>query len=296
MKRGTRVNARLNIAVVLLESLGQRWRKYLKELRRCKKAFSEESVHDLRVATRRLISTLIVIELVLPDARARRLQKRLKRLFDALSPLRDTQVQLLTLERKLVEYPELETLLTVLRVRERNLMTVIAARILKIETASLSRAISALKSSLGQHLSRPAMRRIGMEAVLGAAAGRFMNAVSFKEHVLPARARSIHRARIAFKKLRYTLEILQPMLPKMNSKVQKSMDEYQTRMGNIQDVEVLSNLLRQFARKRTLASRRKLSGFQRELLGKKKALIAAYVQSADELYGFWKRMQKVHRS
>ncbi len=289
---------------VLIDSLGQRWQKYLRELRRCKRAFSEESVHDLRVATRRLMSTLMMIEIVLPDARVRRLRRRLKRLFDAFSPLRDTQVQLLTLEKKVLEYPELETLLTVLKVRERNLMNAVAGRIMKIvrrtplrgrrpygETTRLSRTVSALKKTLRQHFSRPVMQDIGMNAVLGAAASRFMTAVSFKEHVVVTQPGTIHRARVAFKKFRYTIEALLPLLPAVSKEQLKAMDAYQTRMGNIQDAEVLSVLVRRFAQKRTLASRRKLSGYRRELIAQKRELITNYMQLADELYGFWKQME-----
>lgn len=295
---GTNIQQTPVIGNVLIDSLAQRWQNYLKELRRCKRAFSEEAVHDLRVATRRLMSTLMMIEIVLPDARARRLRRRLKRLFDAMSPLRDAQVQLLTLEKKVAEYPELETLLTVLKVRERNLMNTVAGRIMKTvrrtpygETAALSRTVRTLKLTLRNHFSRPMMQEIGTNAVFGAAASRFTAAVWFKEHIVPTQSRTIHSARVAFKKFRYTLEALMPLLPKLSKEQLKAMDAYQTRMGNIQDVEVLNTLLRRFAQKRTLASRRKLSGFRRELFVQKRECIATYTQSADELYGFRTPMQ-----
>ncbi len=277
-----------DITRVLMDSLAQRWRKYLKELRRCKRAFSEESVHDLRVATRRLISILMIVEIVKPDSRSRWLQRRLKRLFDAFGPLRDTQVQILTIEKKVAEFPELATLLTMLRVRERSQMNTVAVKIMKIETRPLSRIISAIKKSLRVHFSRPMMQRIGMNAVFGAAASKYLTAVAYKEHVVPTRARTIHRARIAFKKLRYTLEALLPMLSSANKEYVRALDAYQTRMGEIQDAELLSTLVRNFAARRSLASRRRLSGFRRQIALTKKELTAAYVQSAEDLYSFWK--------
>jgi hypothetical protein len=84
---------------------------------------------------------------------------------------------------------------------------------------------------------------------------------------------------------------LLPLVPTLGKEQLKAMDAYQTQMGNIQDVEVLGTLVRRFSQKRTLASRRKLSGFRRELLVQKKELIATHTQSANELYGFWKPMQ-----
>ena len=285
-----------DIGSIIIESLGERWRKYLKELRRCKRAFSEDSVHDVRVATRRLISTLMMIELVLPDARVRRLRRRLKRLFDALSPLRDTQVQILTLEKKALQYPELETLLTVLRVRERNLMDAAARSIMKIETHTLSRTVSALKRILRDHFAHRMMQQSGMNALFGAAAGKFISAATLKEHVIATRPPTIHLARVGFKKLRYTLEALLPLLPALRKQQLKAMDAYQTRMGNIQDAEVLSRVLRRFMQKRPLASRRKLGAFRRELLAQKRELIAGYVQSADDIYGFWSAKRNFHSS
>jgi CHAD domain-containing protein len=292
LKRETRSPRAPRLAAILIASIEQRWKKYLKELRRCKRSFSEESVHDLRVATRRLISTLLIVEIICPDPRVRVLERRLKKLFDALSPLRDTQVQMLTLEKKITQYPELETLLTILKVRERTLMAKIAVKVMKIDTTLLSRTVSAIKVVVGEHFARPMMQKIGMNAVIGAAAGKFMTAASFRDDIVATQPRTIHRARIAFKKLRYTLEALLPMLPALNKRQLKAMDAYQTRMGNIQDVEVLSAMIHNFAARRTLASRRKLSAFRRELAQQKKALIAEYVQSADELYKFWK-LQKL---
>jgi CHAD domain-containing protein len=277
-----------DIAQVLIDSLTQRWRKYLKELRRCKRQFSEESVHDLRVATRRLISTLAIMEIVNPDLRSRRLQRRLKKLFDAFGPLRDTQVQILTLGNRVSQYPELATLLTMLRVRERNQMNQVAGKIMKLETLVLSRTISGLKRSLQEHFSNPTLQAIGMNAVLGAAASKYMTAVAGRERVIPSRGRTIHRARIAFKKLRYTMEALLPLLPLITKEQMKAMDNYQTRMGNIQDAEVMGAMVRNFAARRPLASRRRLSGFRRQMSLNKKELTAAYMQSADELYTFWK--------
>lgn len=278
-----------DIAHVLIESLVQRWRKYLKQLRRCKRAFSEESVHDLRVATRRLISTLAIIEIVNPDVRTRRLQRRLKKLFDAFGPLRDTQVQMLALEKHVGEFPELATLLTMLRLRERNQMNKVAGKVLTIDTRLLSRTMSGIKKSLRIHFSRPMLQTIGMNAVLGLAAGRYMTAVAGKEHVVPTRSTTIHRARIAFKKLRYTIEALLPLVPSLSKEYLKMMDDYQTRMGSIQDAELLTVLVRNFAARRSLASRRRLAGFRRQLALNKKELTAAYLHSADELYTFWKQ-------
>lgn len=272
---------------VLLDSLEQRWRKYLKELRRSKRTFSEEAIHDLRVATRRLISTLMIVEMLIPDERVERMRRRLKRLFDACSPLRDTQVQLLALQPQVEKYPELETLVTILKVRERNLIRTIGKKAGRVTTAKWSRTVGWVKQTLREQFSHPLMHEAATAVVHGAVARAFATAVFFKERVVAAQPRTIHRARIAFKKFRYTMEALAPLLPELDKEQLKAMDTYQTRMGVIQDAEVLSGLVQRFAQGRTVAVRRKLAAFQRELQRQKRDLVDAYVNAHNEIYSFW---------
>ncbi len=272
---------------VLLDSIDQRWRTYLKELRRSKRTFSEDAIHDVRVATRRLISTLMIVELLIPDARVERLRRRLKRLFDACSPLRDTQVQLLALAPQVERHPELETLMTVLKVRERNLIRAIGKKARRVATVRWSRTIRWVKQTLREQFSYPLMHEAARAVVYGAAARAFGTAVFFKERVVATQPKTIHRARIAFKKFRYTMEALAPLLPGLGKEQLKAMDAYQTRMGVIQDAEVLGELVQQFAAGRSAASRRKLAAFQRELRMHKQTLIAAYLDANDEIYSFW---------
>lgn len=277
------------ISTVLISSLDQRWRKFLSEMRRCKRSFSEESVHDLRVATRRLVSTLAILEVILPDDKVRRTRRRLKRLFDALSPLRDVQVQLLTVEEKSGQYPELETLITVLKVRERLLMKSIDSRIQKVHTMQWSYTIGSLKREILRQFSNPASYAGGRTAVQGAAAALFTRAVFRREQIVPRDPRTLHRFRVAFKKFRYTMEALQPLFPSIRKKNLKAMDAYQTRMGNIQDAEVLGRRVARYALSRPPALRRALAGYRREHEQEKRNLIAAFLKTADELYGFWKK-------
>ena len=282
-----RVQQTPDLCTMLIDSLEQRWRKYLKELRLCKKTTPEESVHNVRVATRRLIATLAIIELVLPCERVRRMRGGLKRLFDSFSLLRDTQVQLMMLERDSIEHPELETLLTVLRIRERNLTKTVTDRVKRIETSLLSRTVRAVKTALRLHFSRPIMRETGMAAVMGVIASRFMRAALCKVQVIATQTKTMHRARIAFKKFRYTVEAILPLFPELTSEQLKAMDAYQTRLGNVQDAETLQVVVRRFAQKRNLSSRKKLSAYQRELVLRKRELVTTYMQSADEVYRFW---------
>ena len=58
-----------------------------------------------------------------------------------------------------------------------------------------------------------------------------------------AQASTIHRVRIAFKTLRYMIEIVHPLLPDFPSDNLKQMHDYQSLMGQIQDVEIIMQAL-----------------------------------------------------
>src|SRR5437867_1660483 len=78
-----------------------RWEMFLKRLKRCRKKGSERSVHDLRVATRRLIAAVDLLATVSANGRVRKTRQLLKRLLKLMGSLRDRQVQLLQVEKML---------------------------------------------------------------------------------------------------------------------------------------------------------------------------------------------------
>jgi CHAD domain-containing protein len=277
-----------DIASLVITSLDQRWRKYVKELRRCRIRCSEESVHDLRVATRRLISTLMIVEILLPDSRVQKLQRRLKRLFDAMSPLRDTQVQLLALEKKVEQVAELETLITILKLRERSQMRRIGKRVARIDAAALGAVLRRIKKKLETISASRLKKNVSLTAALGEAAEGFIAIASLRERLRISQPRTVHRMRIAFKKFRYKVEALQPFLRKVTARQLKAMDKFQTRMGAIQDIEVLSNTVQRFMTQRGASVRSPLARYYRELQAQKQQLMRAFIQSSREINSYWR--------
>jgi CHAD domain-containing protein len=277
-----------DIASLVIASLEQRWRKYVKELRRCRNHRSEESVHDLRVATRRLISTLMIVEILLPESRVQKLQRRLKKLFDAMSPLRDTQVQLLALQKKVAQLRDLETLITVLKLREHRQMNRIGKRVAKIDTAALRAMRRRIERKLQTISASRLKKNVSLTAALGEAAEGFIAIAALRERLRISQPHTVHRMRVAFKKFRYEIEALQPFLTKVTARQLKAMDRFQTRMGEIQDVEVLSNTIRRFMTRRGASLRSPLARYYRELQGQKQQLIRAFIQSSREINSYWK--------
>ena len=57
--------------LLLLEALEQRWKNYRAELKRCRAEFSNEAVHDLRVATRRMLALIQLLNSISPRPRSK---------------------------------------------------------------------------------------------------------------------------------------------------------------------------------------------------------------------------------
>ena len=113
-----RARKRVTLRKLLAQSLKQQWRRHRKARRRCRRDCSEESVHGLRVATRRLVAVLDLLDILhsLPAlAKARHALKGEMRFSGAL---RDTQVQL-GLLRKIMG-PESKKIRRQLRADERR--------------------------------------------------------------------------------------------------------------------------------------------------------------------------------
>jgi CHAD domain-containing protein len=277
----------VNFRALLVDSLKNRWRTFRAELKRCQKQYSEEAVHDLRVATRRLIATLELVASVHPEARLRKARRALKRQLDMLGPLRDVQVQLLAIEKMLSSFPELRGFYNFLMRRERILAERLAAEVKAIKTGKVEWAIRAAINQLAVFLDPPETRQQKLTEAIHAVEITFNRVVERRQAVDPTDSASIHRMRVAFKKFRYMVESLAPMLDRVNSRQLKAMNAFQGTMGDIQDAEVLLTTLMAFVRKRGVGSGAAFARALEELCRRRTALIGVFLGSADVLFTFW---------
>src|SRR5512138_3477113 len=79
---------------LLLEALDQRWKNYRAELKRCRAEFSNEAVHDLRSAARRMLALSQLGISVAPRPRLERLNRAFKDQLEEFNHLRDTPLVL----------------------------------------------------------------------------------------------------------------------------------------------------------------------------------------------------------
>jgi hypothetical protein len=79
---------------LLLAAPDRLYGKYLLGRNRCQAAFSAESVHDLRIAVRRMLALVERLQAIEPQPRLKKLRRDFKAQLDSLDDLRDTQVLL----------------------------------------------------------------------------------------------------------------------------------------------------------------------------------------------------------
>jgi CHAD domain-containing protein len=152
--------------------------------------------------------------------------------------------------------------------------------------------IWATVAALNPVLATPARRRAKRTAVLEAVEMAFQRVVERRRTIDPNDMATIHRMRVAFKKFRYMVEALAPILKEPTAKQLKAMNAFQDSMGAIQDVEVLLGSLQAFAQKSAETSKETLAAVNRELFRQRDGLVEGFLPTADTLFTFWKSKRK----
>jgi len=231
----------MNVQTLLLDSLNTRWGSYKAGLQTCRSEFSEEAVHDFRVAARRLLSSLDILRVVIQDPKIQKTRRILKDQLDDLDDLRDVQALLADISEIIHETPVLHPFQEYLQHKEKKLLRTAHKEIKSLKTASLSRRIQ----KLGQKIE--SFRQADLDEGLFSAVDEAYAIVNQRYAFIDAgQSGSIHRLRIAFKKFRYMIEAIYPVLQNLPSDYLKRMHEYQASMGDIQDMEVALQELADF--------------------------------------------------
>jgi CHAD domain-containing protein len=244
----------------LARVLGDRWpapdplREYLAKQRDALRdneagvrAGDAEAVHDMRVATRRLRSTLRTFRPLLPADRTEPLRGELRWLGERLGAVRDGDVMAARLaEAVAAEPPELVRGPVAERIRERLGARTGRARELLVEALDSSRYRMVLADldrvapegePTGRELLRPARKAVRR-------ADRRLAAAD--EATGPARDLQLHEARKAYKRARYAAEAVGGT---PGRRLVKALTGLQDVLGAHQDAIVTGELLRELAQR-----------------------------------------------
>jgi len=263
---------------LLIHAIDNLWEKYQKRLADCRHDASEESVHKLRTSTRRLLSSIELLQALVPLRELRKLRKALKAELDSLDDLRDTQVMLLEVSAKAETLPQLTPFLHHLQSNEQRLMAQTPAIIEAIESKNLQIFIKKAHHHLLNELDKAHLKPQILEIV----DNTYQTAIERYRHIDIGQPATIHRTRIGVKKFRYMLESGQQLLPPLPNNHLKQLHAYLTSMGEIQDSSVLILNLKNFFVDEVP------SPIQSYYQHRHSVILSAYMSRRDEILQFWR--------
>lgn len=280
MNTPIREESKPNAHQLLAAALEKAWDNYRKEIKNCRDEFSNEAVHDLRVATRRMLAMIELFKSIQPRPRFKKIMQAFKDQLDDLDDLRDAQVILAEISEVLNELPQLQTYQEQLKSDEEKMLRTLRKKIKKFETSDLEKRIDKTRSSLENESDKDLEPKI-LQAVDDA----YQLAKERLSWVDATRAITIHRVRVAFKSLRYMIEIIHPLLKDYPDENPKRMNDYQSLMGEVQDSEVFMQTLAKYAESASFPHMEPVRNYYEQ---RHKEAIAAYIKDMDELQTFWR--------
>ena len=200
------------------------------------KAGDATSLHQARVATRRLRAALPILG---SGAKAGKLTRSVRRLTRALGPLRELDVELLILDEleKSAEVPQsgIDCLRASIVEERERLQADVQERIDDFDVDKLrKRALAAARKQAGDKRPRDASEAAGRAA---RRARRLSAAIDDAAGVyLPDR---LHAVRIAVKKLRYTVELMPRAGSSRTASRIRTLKNAQDLLGRMHDLEML---------------------------------------------------------
>jgi CHAD domain-containing protein len=268
-------------ATALRELLAERWDRYRSELKVGRRRFSPESVHESRVAARRLRAALDLLAAATGSHGLGKARRALKRHLKLFAALRDVQVQRALLPA--LRFPrnigvEFDKLL-----RRRELAAARRAQrgLAQLKTRSLAKAIARLDRGLRQRKSV-----VGEPQLLALVECRFRQVGELRARVDVREPETIHRTRVAFKRFRYSVEMLAPLLPRLTPPRIAALRRHQALMAAVQDACVSLDWFAHFAAHAEFPPAT-LQRVRQKLVARCDRAIGRYLRHADALPTFW---------
>lgn len=271
----TRAPAKVAPSRMVAAALEASWQRVETELERYRLEPEYAGSHDLRVGIRRFLVAAEFARVLDPEALPEKLSSRVKRLFSALSPLRDLEIQHEALAKHELAPAARQLLTGWLRGRERKLAKKIQKLLLRFPVErtrqGVAGAVTALEQA-GLDSSRGAEL-----ALVGRVAERYLTFDRRRRASHGHDLHELHRTRIAFKKYRYAVELAAPLLRPLSKKRKEALKAFQDELGALQDSVVILALFAR--RKATQALATDLRAQQETLATHIRTLLDAQIQT-----------------
>jgi len=225
-------------------------------MRGARRARDIEAVHQARVATRRFRAGMRVFADCFPPRDARRWRKAVRRVTRRLGPARDADVQIeavrqfLARMRDTTQRPGIQRLLLRLRQDRRRRQTDVVAAIDRMEASGVLKEIVAatefILASLRSRnvvLQSPYVFLRAEREILRRAEDLLAQQDCLSDEQAKSRH---HEMRISAKRLRYTMEICQPVYAGALDAPVETVKQLQTLLGDMHDCDVWDDRLSAF--------------------------------------------------
>jgi CHAD domain-containing protein len=273
---------------VLAASLMERWDRFQSELDRARRQTTEPAVHDLRVAARRLIAVMTVVETIVPAAGLRKPIRLLRRHLKGFNDLRDVQVQIVAVRPLRQKFPVVRSYEAMLRGRRAELVKKARTQIGLMRRDEIRQPVTKAGEALYALYGSAVGQQIARSIMFGLAALAFAKVLERRSELSAVDPGSIHRMRVSFKKFRYVIELARPIAPWVTNAHGKGMNAFQTAMGEIQDLQVLMTGLRKFSLRSTRVGASTFLLAFRYLSEMRQKQIDGFLQTAGRVQHFWR--------
>jgi CHAD domain-containing protein len=193
----------------------------------------DEAVHDLRVALRRTRTVLEVGRDVLGPFHADEVRRALRDVQRATGALRDEEVLLALIQSLGVDHPDVATWMEGRRARERRLRRALVGL---LRSGALDRGRHLLSALLAFRIKPSRDKRVHKYARRAVEGAR--REVERRRGAAPDDPEALHRLRIAYKRLRYTVETFADVLSEDLTALAPAAARMQSRLGDLHDVDV----------------------------------------------------------
>lgn len=251
-------------------ALSAAWRHYAACRRACRRKPSPKHVHAFRIASRQLISIVMLVAAA-AGRDATKIRAQVKRGLRATARLRDLDAQLQRIRELMAREPALHDLAGELGLQRARAADAVRWKLARLHgRGRVARLGRALFEEFPDGSAEQAVR-----ATIDAAIGRV------RARLAPGGQsdRALHRARLALKKLRYMGEALAPRLPARASAWVESLHQQQRTLGQIHDHTLLLARLRRY-RPGVAGAARKLRQASARLERERRALLRRHARHA----------------
>ena len=214
------------------------------------RTLEEESIHDLRVASRRLREALTLFSPTLPRKRFARALKQVKRVTRMLGELRNTDEAFLFFssfgaEERSVCRGEVELLLEALGRERGEARQKLAETFREFGRQPARNRLRALRAHPNLFKPREADPFQEFSLFAGKALRERADTVAalLPAAIHEADSKAQHALRIAVKKMRYRLETVEPLLAEGSPELRDALKSYQEVLGKLHDIDVFSEMV-----------------------------------------------------